>query len=53
VADATDMMSVDEPDDANSVLLGPLDADIHRFLGDDLTVAHAAIDHDHRAIVAR
>jgi hypothetical protein len=28
VADATDMMSVDEPDDANSVLLGPLDGDI-------------------------
>ena len=53
VADATDMMSVDEPDDANSVLLGPLDADIHRFLGDDLTVSRTAIDHDHRAIVAR
>jgi hypothetical protein len=34
------------------VLLGPLDANIHRFLGDHLAVARAAVDHDHRAIVA-
>jgi hypothetical protein len=46
------MMGVLEADDRNAVLLGPLDADIHRFLGDHLAVARAAVDHDHRAIVA-
>jgi hypothetical protein len=51
VANATDVMGVLEADDCNAVLLGPLDADIHRFLGDHLAVARAAVDHDHRAIV--
>jgi hypothetical protein len=52
VPNATDVMGVLEADDCNAVLLGPLDADIHRFLGDHLAVARAAIDRDHRAIVA-
>jgi hypothetical protein len=52
VANATDVMGVLEADDCNAVLLDPLDADIHRFLGDHLAVARAAVDHDHRAIVA-
>ena len=52
VANATDVMGVLEADDCNAVLLGPLDANIHRFLGDHLAVARAAVDHDHRAIVA-
>ena len=52
VANATDVMGVLEADDRNAVLLGPLDGDIHRFLGDHLAVARAAVDHDHRAIVA-
>ena len=53
MADAADMMRVGEADDADAVLLRPLDADIHRLLGDDLAVARAAVDHDHRAIIAR
>ena len=52
VANATDVMGVLEADDCNAVLPGPLDGDIHRFLGDHLAVARAAVDHDHRAIVA-
>ena len=52
MADAADMMRIGEADDADAVLLRALDADIHRLLGDDLAVAGAAVDHDHRAIVA-
>src|SRR5215472_16888841 len=51
MADASNVMRIDETDHAHAVLSGPLDADIHRLLGDDLAVAPAAIDHDHRAIV--
>src|SRR5258708_12310391 len=51
VADATDMMGVDEAHDADAVLPRPLDADVHRFLGHHLAIAVAAVDHDHRAVV--
>jgi len=53
MADPADMVSIGEADDADAVLPGAVDADIHGLLGDDLTVARAAVDHDNGAIVAR
>ena len=51
VADAPDVMGVGEADDADAVLFGALDADIHRLLGDHLAVAGAAVDHDDGTII--
>ena len=53
MADAPDMMRVGEADDADAVLFSAVDADIHGLLGDDLTVARAAVDHNYSAIIAR
>ena len=51
MADAPDVVRIGEADDADAVLFRPLDAEIHRLLGNDLTVADLAIDHDHGAII--
>ncbi len=50
MADASDVVGIGEAHDTHAMLLRPLDADIHGFLGDDLTVARAAVDHDHCAL---
>src|SRR5206468_6513276 len=52
VADAPDVMGVGEADDADAVLFRPLNAEIHRLLGDHLAVASAAVDHNDGTIVA-
>src|SRR5262249_39433029 len=52
VADAPDVVRVGEADDADAVLFRPLDAEIHRLLGDHLAVAGTAIDHNDGTIVA-
>ncbi len=51
VADAPDVMGIGEADDADAVLFRPLDAEIHRLLGDHLAVTGAAVDHNDGTIV--
>lgn len=53
VADASDVVGIGKADDADAVLFSAVDADIHGLLGDDLTVARAAVDHNYGAIIAR
>ena len=54
MADPPDVMRIGEADNADAVLFRPLDAEIHRLLGNHLAVARAAVDYDHgfRATIA-